>query len=79
MKKSCAFLIFFLSVAFFFTACGGDGGGDGGNTNTPPVANAGHNMNALKNALFVLDGSASSDADGDPLAFPETICISCNK
>jgi len=73
MKKSYVFLIFLLSVAFFFTACGGDGGGGGGNTNTPPVANAGHDMNALKNALIVLDGSTSSDADGDPLAFNWTI------
>ncbi|MEE8271989.1 MAG: PKD domain-containing protein, partial [Alphaproteobacteria bacterium] len=38
-------------------------------TNTPPVANAGPDQSVIATAPAHLDGSASSDADEDPLTF----------
>jgi PKD repeat protein len=38
-------------------------------TNTPPVAEAGPDQTARKNTLVALDGSRSSDSDGDILTF----------
>lgn len=38
-------------------------------TNTAPVANAGPAQNVTAGALVTLNGSASSDADGDPLTY----------
>ena len=37
--------------------------------NTPPVANAGPDQNAAVGDVVVLDGSASTDAEGNPLSF----------
>lgn len=37
--------------------------------NVPPVADAGSNQRARVNATATLDGSASTDADGDPLTY----------
>ena len=39
------------------------------NINTIPVANAGPDQSAFANNLVTLDGSASSDVDGDPLTW----------
>ena len=55
--------------------CSGGGGNTsaipvgGGTTNTAPVANAGTDQNAVTGAVVTLDGSASSDANGDPLSY----------
>jgi len=38
-------------------------------TNSPPIANAGLNQTALHGYEVQLDGSASSDPDGDPLSY----------
>ena len=50
---------------------GGDGGDgdDGGTTNNAPVANAGSDQNVSTGSLVTLDGSGSSDADGDTLTY----------
>ncbi|MBI4604180.1 MAG: hypothetical protein HY721_19655 [Planctomycetes bacterium] len=37
--------------------------------NTPPVARAGADLQVTEGALFSLDGSTSSDPDGDPIRF----------
>jgi K319L-like, PKD domain len=51
----------FIAVMFLL----GCGGGSG---NSVPVANAGPDQNVRTGTLVTLNGSASSDADGDPLA-----------
>ena len=38
-------------------------------TNTPPIANAGGDQNAITNVSLVLDGSHSYDDDGDTLTY----------
>ncbi len=42
-------------------------------TNTSPVANAGVTQNVVTNTLVILDGSASSDANGDQLTYSWSI------
>lgn len=44
-----------------------------GDENTPPVANAGGDQNASQGTVVLLDGSASSDADGDTLTYSWTL------
>ena len=61
---------FALASLFSLLACGGGGGG--GTTpdipaNAAPVANAGTAQNVVAGAAVTLNGSGSSDANGDPL------------
>ena len=59
-----------LLVSLASASCGGGGGGGGGEApNTAPVANAGRAVLALRNVMVILDGSASSDTDGNPLTY----------
>ena len=53
---------------FLVTACGGGGG----STNSPPTANAGAEQTVYKNTSVTLDGSISTDPDGDSLTFAWT-------
>ena len=70
MKKLISIII--LSVSLF--GCGGGSGSD----NTPPpqevqnrapVANAGNDQNAATGTVVTLNGSASSDVDGDTVSY----------
>src|ERR1035437_7877162 len=59
-------------------ACGGGGGGGDNATpppivNTAPVASAGADQSILTNAVVTLDGSKSSDANGDSLTYAWTL------
>ena len=64
-------------LCLLLSSCGGGGGGGGANvevpkapiSNTAPVANAGANQTVAVNTLTSLDGSASSDANGDALSY----------
>ena len=71
-------LLAVMSVAVLLGACGGGGGGTTDNTpsaivNTAPVASAGAAQSVLVNALVTLDGSKSSDANGDALSYAWTL------
>ena len=69
-------------MALLLISCGG-GGGSGGcsavlgilpgagcsASNTPPVSNAGVTQNVTTGSVVTLDGSASSDANGDTLTY----------
>lgn len=64
-----------LALVIALGACGGGGGGGANNTpaNSPPVASAGAAQTATVNSVVTLDGSASSDANGDALSYMWTI------
>lgn len=69
-----AFTVMLLLVLSTFTTSCGSGGGSNsgvGNTtsNTVPVANASPGKNAITGTLVTLNGSGSSDADGDALTY----------
>ena len=75
MKKIYTKLL--IVLIFFLNSCGGGGGG-GGNvsqqiSNIPPVASPTTAQNIQVNSTVNLDGSASSDANGDTLLYSWTI------
>jgi hypothetical protein len=67
----------YASMSFLLLALvgcgGGGGGGNAANNNTAPVANAGIVQNVVAGTLVTLNGSASSDANGDPLTYSWTL------
>ncbi len=64
-------IVLLLAVAMIFSACGGSSSSapPAGPANSAPVANAGANASADELASVTLDGSASTDADGDSLTY----------
>ncbi len=61
MKSFSVLTVLFLSV-FMLSGCGGGGGG-------APVADAGPDQSVTTGATVTLDGSGSTDADGDSLTY----------
>jgi hypothetical protein len=65
-----------LIMLLVLSACGGGGGGDDGtpaSSNTPPIANAGISQTVNKGVVVTLDGTTSSDEDGDTLTYNWTL------
>jgi serine protease len=63
-----------LATLGLLSSCGGGGGGDSPPPTNPapnvaPVANAGAAQNVATRAVVTLNGSTSSDANGDPLTY----------
>lgn len=80
MKTTALKLVSATALIAALFACGGGGGGTDNPTpiptpivNTAPIANAGPDQSVLANALVTLDGSASSDANSDPLTYAWTL------
>ena len=66
---------FCVALVATITGCGGGGGGSNdapAPSNSAPVASAGANQSADIGASVTLNGSASSDANGDPLTYSWT-------
>ena len=80
MKATTLKLLSATALIAALLACGGGGGGTNSPTpsptpvaNTLPVASAGIDQSVMANAIVTLDGSASSDANSDPLTYAWTL------
>ena len=60
-----------LVLSLLLSACGGGGGDDSPPPppNQAPISNAGADQSVFKAVTVTLDGSASTDADGNPLSY----------
>ena len=70
MRGAILFSLFMMTLA----ACGGGGGNDTPNPspNAMPVANAGRSRIVLSGSEVILDGSSSSDSDGQIVSYKWT-------
>jgi len=57
-----------IALLLFVWGCGSGGGGKG-RGNTTPIADAGPDQNVTVGLSVILDGSGSSDAEGDSLTY----------
>lgn len=74
MTKAVPFLAAACAVAVALTACGGGGSSSPSPAaNVAPVANAGSAQSILTGAVVTLNGSASTDANSDPLTYAWTL------
>jgi hypothetical protein len=75
ISRNHGMFLFLAAVLLMFLVACADGDGDNGNggDNTVPVADAGVNQDAVACSIVSLDGSGSSDADGDALTFEWTL------
>jgi len=76
LSDSLCKVIWLLLVGIILTGCGGGGGGasePSTSSNTSPVASAGSTQNVTTGTLVTLNGSGSSDANGDPLTYSWTL------
>jgi hypothetical protein len=73
MKNLAALVLCSLVLAGCGGGGGDSGGGGGGPVNTAPVANAGAAQTVVTGGVVTLDGSASSDADGNNLTYAWTL------
>jgi hypothetical protein len=76
MKTTALRLVSAAALIVTLFACGGGGGGSDNPTpiiNTAPIASAGADQSVLATAVVTLDGSASSDANSDPLTYAWTL------
>jgi len=78
MMCSARFFAIALCAMLLIAGCGGgDGDGDGPASptlaNATPVASAGTAQNVLTNTVVTLNGSASTDANSDPLTYAWTL------
>jgi arylsulfatase A-like enzyme len=71
-------LLLITAISLAIGGCGG-GGGSGGpsssgsSSNTAPLADAGPDQSVTTGAVVMMDGSGSSDADGDALSYTWTL------
>lgn len=65
-------LIVSLAFCVVWAGCGGGGGSSSPPPNHAPTANAGNAVTVQKRATVTLDGSGSSDTDGDTLTYSWT-------
>lgn len=81
MKSNWPKLFLNAALLLAVSACGGGGGGSASAppaSNTAPVANAGSPVSTTVGTLATLDGTASSDANSDPLTYAWAITTKPN-
>ena len=70
MNMRLSSLLVNIVIAFTMCACGGGSSSSVQEArNAPPIANAGADQSVATNTVVNLDGSGSTDADGDSLSY----------
>ncbi len=69
MNQVTLLIVLFISVILSVSGCGGSSSSSSSGGNTAPVADAGTDQNIITGSMVSLDGSGSSDANGDSLTY----------